>query len=1160
MSVQTKKWMVKLGFSRPTHMKKKSRLPNVGSSQTQPTSITPAIVPLTTQPKTISTTSSTTATTTTSAPAKASPTIRDLWSDALQTLPQDDQAAIQSMQPAGTRPRPLSENIEELVGMARTKQSECETKSYRVVLGGKELILRDVAEKTIVWLQKFIAVGDVAVGYDQVHASLPWAGVRFMLQIFVAESTQMGALLVGIETITYLVGRCAIYESLYRPRATPKDALQNLEAVLTELYAVILGLIALTYRLLSKTTGIRALHALVKPSEVLDYVNKCRDLQARVDVEAQNCERILNRDAREVDLNTQKLLGILSTPILRSDKKVSTLLETVNGEERLKILDWISDVLYRANHRTVADSRTQGTCEWILKHPSYFEWYNSSSSVTLWLYGTAGTGKTFLVSKVIDEIQDILKNDPNHEGIAFFYCNRNDPERREPLAVLRSFVRQLSTTANGQHSMQQRIRQYYNKSREEGSTPTINDCKELLLELINTYPKTTIILDALDECEEQKRSVLVEVVNYFVASASRPVKIFISSRPYIDIRDMFWNHANIGIQATDNHDDISKFVESEIVRHRRWNKMPTELQKDIVDTLQDRSQGMFQWAYLQIKQLLVLQQEKHIRARLGKLPADLKDTYTEIFDAMDEIEREVANRAFQWVMCSRKPLSTGELLPAVCQDGGDTINSIDDLDEDLLLKYCHNLLIIDPNRAVWVPSHLSVIEYCEELLWNQKQANSLVTAVCLTLLNDPAYHIQHNESKNEDEKSGLSSGHQFYNLVIYAAHHWMIHARECENNKGNNSRISGLLGRFLGSPTESMSAFQSWHRIFRGLLRDQMPPSSVFKRSEFTPRDLEPTCVSTFAVCAFGLYALLPNCWATPWPDLVGKNSQGRSVLQLAVLGGSLPLCKRLLEWGADVNEQLISKLYANALVAAVSRSDRDMVRLLIDSGADVNAQLLVGSFGSALDAAVQLADIDTMELLINLGADVNACLMAHNFGSALAAAAGTERTRGSMEDVVDLLIKSRADVNAQLFIGDWGSALSSAAYVGDIKVVKLLLDAGADPNAPLHVGQFGSALAAAATKGHLEVVKLLIESGAQVNVPLQEGQFSAITGAADRRRGQIVEILVELGAEVEVEVETGGLRTVLAKEVDYHKTTFHELLVSYSRNLDAMYRRIYYT
>ncbi|OAX84798.1 hypothetical protein ACJ72_00821 [Emergomyces africanus] len=55
----------------------------------------------------------------------------------------------------------------------------------------------------------------------------------------------------------------------------------------------------------------------------------------------------------------------------------------------------------------------------------------------------------------------------------------------------------LSSTANNQHAVQTRIREYYLLSRQQASVPTINDCRELLLDLINIYPKTTLILDAL---------------------------------------------------------------------------------------------------------------------------------------------------------------------------------------------------------------------------------------------------------------------------------------------------------------------------------------------------------------------------------------------------------------------------------------------------------------------------------------------------------------------------------------------------------------------------------------------------------------------------------------------------------------------------------------
>jgi len=51
---------------------------------------------------------------------------------------------------------------------------------------------------------------------------------------------------------------------------------------------------------------------------------------------------------------------------------------------------------------------------------------------------------------------------------------------------------------------------------------------------------------------------------------------------------------------------------------------------------------------------------------------------------------------------------------------------VDDLTEDLILAISW---FIDHNRNVWVSSHLSMIEYFENHLWGQKQANGLVAMV-----------------------------------------------------------------------------------------------------------------------------------------------------------------------------------------------------------------------------------------------------------------------------------------------------------------------------------------------------------------------------------------------------------------------------------------------
>ena len=48
---------------------------------------------------------------------------------------------------------------------------------------GETIILRDVMEKIIVWVERFIAVGDAAIQYDPAHAAPAWAAIRFVLQV-----------------------------------------------------------------------------------------------------------------------------------------------------------------------------------------------------------------------------------------------------------------------------------------------------------------------------------------------------------------------------------------------------------------------------------------------------------------------------------------------------------------------------------------------------------------------------------------------------------------------------------------------------------------------------------------------------------------------------------------------------------------------------------------------------------------------------------------------------------------------------------------------------------------------------------------------------------------------------------------------------------------
>ena len=66
---------------------------------------------------------------------------------------------------------------------AEQKKQLCLSKRWKFERHGKQVIVRDVLQKVIKWLDYFKATGDAAMQYDPVHAALPWAGVRFLLQV-----------------------------------------------------------------------------------------------------------------------------------------------------------------------------------------------------------------------------------------------------------------------------------------------------------------------------------------------------------------------------------------------------------------------------------------------------------------------------------------------------------------------------------------------------------------------------------------------------------------------------------------------------------------------------------------------------------------------------------------------------------------------------------------------------------------------------------------------------------------------------------------------------------------------------------------------------------------------------------------------------------------
>lgn len=79
-----------------------------------------------------------------------------------------------------SRANVLSKALKEAQQKRQLCAQKCWTFKKR---NGEVIILRDVVEKIVVWVEKFIAVGDAAMQVDTAHAAPAWAAFRLVLQV-----------------------------------------------------------------------------------------------------------------------------------------------------------------------------------------------------------------------------------------------------------------------------------------------------------------------------------------------------------------------------------------------------------------------------------------------------------------------------------------------------------------------------------------------------------------------------------------------------------------------------------------------------------------------------------------------------------------------------------------------------------------------------------------------------------------------------------------------------------------------------------------------------------------------------------------------------------------------------------------------------------------
>ncbi|KAK8058159.1 hypothetical protein PG994_008607 [Apiospora phragmitis] len=582
-------------------------------------------------------------------------------------------------------------------------------------------------------------------------------------------------------------------------------------------------------------------------------------------------------------------------------------------------------------------------------------------------------GKTKLSTKVVDALLSDARERPGLVAAAYFYCDRNRTDHQEPGQILASFVRQLSFRDDTQAVVGFASDQYgRHQKRGFAASLTSLECTDILTRLVSLYQKVFFVVDGLDECDKGTRHDFMDTLESIRLISTSTVKMFVASRDDGDIKNRYSTTSNLLISVADSQEDIERFVVTQI-ETSSWVNNPNM-----------ESFTRFLWASLHIRELLELQRPKDVREYLEGLPEGILQTYDQMYAKVLQKRGSVgkiATRAFQWLMCSLRPLTPEELVVLAGQDPDADFSFDVDIGVEYLLEACQNLIVVTqplmPKRAVASFgmgntitaqsfcrfAHLSVQEYFEQNHWSTSECHVIAAKICLRAMITPSF-IQLREKWQTE----------FFAVVPYVTN----------RDKMNKER------RILLEAEVSLIRYaEDWHihsflvNELAGTHRDRFEPSYL--------RLLKPDSASVLLCVACGLLELVKYWIQEQTVDFNLVTEKGIPLLSIAAYMQQYDMVKMLLELGADPNVQVVCQdqevlfdswglrdksgyeSFSPIDSAVRSRNDSkkrlaNITTLLIDHGAQARHSLN----GLEYAFASNRKDYATAELLLRHGAGNN--------------------------------------------------------------------------------------------------------------------------------------------------------------------------------------------
>ncbi|KAK2744182.1 multiple ankyrin repeats single kh domain-containing protein [Colletotrichum kahawae] len=956
-----------------------------------------------------------------------------LWDKAFDTLGSDVKSVLSST-------RSHRRDILQLVlEEAESKRDLAAKKRWKFTTpNNKTMIVRDVLEKITAWVQRFVATGDTVVQYDPGHAALPWAAVRFLLQIAVSEVQMFGALVDDLEHISRMMVRYRAFEKLYLDGSHP-DIEEKLQETVNCLYA-----------------------------EILKHLSKA------------------------VSFFNEKTFAFTRLSLQSS----STIAEQLFNE----IVEWLSVAPYYHHHHFLAQSRLQGAGRWLLNHEGFVNWESSSSSSLLLIHGIPGSGKSTLCSIIIDHLLSNGTANANSSMAPFgyFYCANPGSERMRRTVddVMRTILFQLAIDSSDRTKLRDVLSEEY-KHQILRSRAGKLDLPRLKLQNTRKRLRSGLLAGA----GEMFLWAKLQIDRISRETIEDDVVIALQNESPKDINSLYQRVLVEISEAGPSSRDIAFKVLSWVLYMREPLTPPAFLAalrishgsslslRQALTTcfnlvILDTACSVVRFTHQSVQDFLVQHSdftpaEAHCLlascclevSALGRDPAS--DQGFEI--PSDDL---YVYASMFWPVHAESSLCLDQSMAQTKALNRQIIEFIFDEEWELTLAF---ELWIESIREIVIllPTDHAMRMKLEAIPANDAAVLSLLSAfdiydILVTILSlNKAWDIDiQNELGQTPIYLASTFGHP--NTVNLLVQH--------------DARVD-VEGGGKGSPLHSACYWGHLTVVQILLVKGaQLSCGSVFKSAYDAAIHGGKEDVAMFLIEIDALIETYEQALAEAalmgftrvvqklqnfslWRSGENQNVPKTLKYRKAVEGGQVGILRQLLKR----NTSILQLLGPDAIALATAYNQKNMVEYLLDQKMDLEAQ---GDFGSPLRTACLLNHLSIARLLLDRGAQINAT---GPLGHALQAAA----LRGNSA-MVKILVHEGADFYQKS--GSYGSALQAAAYHGHLDTVDLLLDACWQGEAL----QAAEALQSAAEGGQPDVLMLISRRHKHILPPKMRGRLLA--------------------------------------------------------------------